>query len=138
MATKTATKPPTAAEIQRALGKKYGVIGCPIWFDFFAAKATLDGVPIPTGTEIVFKTEDGTVCGAGVFFAPGMMRFSPCYADDRYAQGKTGAGYGEKIFIWVTSTTGSNGISIKRLNYSPVVQHPWCWMRVELTALRTV
>lgn len=131
MTTKTATKPPTAAEIQRAIEKKYGVIPCPIWFDFFGAKATLDGILVPTGTEFVFNTEDGTICGAGVFFAPGMMRFSACYADDRYAPAKTGANYGEKILIYLGDTP-------RQLSYSPVVQHPWCWMRVELTALRTV
>ena len=137
MSTKSVTKgavvakAPTAAEVQRALEKKYGVIPCPIWFDFFAPKATLDGVPVPTGTEIVFEIEDGTVCGAGVFFAVGMMRFSACYADDRYAPEKTGANYGEKILLYL----GSTG---KQLSYSPVVQHPHCWMRVELTALRTM
>lgn len=127
---KPTQQPLTPAQIQRALEKKYGVIACPFWFDFYALQLTIDGEPAPTGTELVFRSADGTVCGAGVTFRDGMMRMSPCYADDPYDKRKTGAFYGEEIFIF----DGSDG---SPLHYAPIVKHPGGWMKVGLTNLRT-
>jgi hypothetical protein len=103
MATKS-IKPLTPAEIQRALEKKYGVIPSPWWLDICALTCNIDGEPAPTGTELILKcSSTGIVCGAAVFFQPGMMRFSPAYGNDTYETRKsgkiTGLQLGDRLLI---------------------------------------
>lgn len=129
MATKPKEKTP--AQIQRDLEKKHGVIPCPFWFDFCSTGLSIDGEPVPQGTELVFEAADGTVCGAGVVFDDrSRMRMSPCYLDDSRNPAKTGAYFGEEVLIFDAATR-------QRLYYAPPVKHPGGYMRVILTELRT-
>lgn len=133
----------TAAQIQRELEKKYGVIPCPWWIDLCSFCITIDGEIAPTGTELVFKCKNsGIVCGAGIVCVNGLMKFSSCYGNDPYETRKTGRITGltcpgnprvdspsEEITIWVDG---------KQMDYNPIIKYDGYWNKFFLSNLETI
>ncbi|MCK9568870.1 hypothetical protein M0R72_08015 [Candidatus Pacearchaeota archaeon] len=132
--TKPIVKPPSPAQIQRVLEKKNGVIPSPWWMDFAGQDVRIDGVLAAPGKELIFKcVMSGVVCGAGVFCAAGLMRFSAAYGNDPYETRKSGK---------ITGLQTNEGIEIFDANGKQYDYHPQAifagYQRVMLTELWTM
>lgn len=131
-----ATTPTPKLTEQQELAKKYNIIPCPFWMDIGAPlQATLDGRPVPAGTELVFKTPSGIACGAGRFKAyltGTIMPYAHCYADDPYDPRTTGAIYGEELLVF-------DGKTGKQLGCSPSpIKHTGQWSKVFIISLWSI
>jgi hypothetical protein len=78
-----------------------GVNSTPEWIDVYSAELTLDGVPVPTGAEISFYDNDGTLCGRNRIEADGRLPFTAIYRDHPTTELDEGAEPGEALSITI-------------------------------------
>ena len=66
---------------ERPMAASYGVTASRTWMSIYGAGITLDGSELVSGSNIQVVTDDGTICGSGVY-SGGLLKFTPVYGYD--------------------------------------------------------
>jgi len=76
----------------------------PEWMGIWGGNVVLaDGSPLPVGTLVTARTEDGLTVGAFRTVAEGRIGLMSVYRDDRFTEEKDGATQGETVSLYVGS-----------------------------------